>query len=125
VAPILELAAQAGVSSVTGIALHLRGEVRDVFFEWLSAHRPDLMPRYEELYRGRAYAPAAERRRLARLVAGPKTPNERVRERSDRRFEGRSATGHVGAAAPRNPDHDSEPERTSERNPRSPQQRLF
>jgi DNA repair photolyase len=125
VAPILELAAQAGVSSVTGIALHLRGEVRDVFFEWLSAHRPDLMPRYKDLYSGRAYAPAAERRRLARLVAGPKTPNERTRERSDRRFEGRPATGHVGAAARRDPTDDSEPERTPERNPRSPQQRLF
>jgi DNA repair photolyase len=126
VAPILELAEQAGVSSVTGIALHLRGEVRDVFFDWLSAHRPDLMPRYEELYRGRAYAPAAERRRLARLVAGPnRTPDERMRERPDRRFANRTTTGHVGAAARRDPADDSALERTSERNPRSPQQRLF
>jgi DNA repair photolyase len=126
VAPILELAEQAGVSSVTGIALHLRGEVRDLFFDWLSAHRPDLMPRYEELYRGRAYAPVAERRRLARLVDGPnKTPDERIRERSDRRFASRATTGHVGATARRDPAADSALERTSERTPRSPQQRLF
>jgi len=45
VAPILELAAEAGVDYVTGIALHLRGEVRDLFFEWLREHRPDLLPR--------------------------------------------------------------------------------
>src|SRR5438270_129660 len=33
VAPILELCAEAGVDYVTGIALHLRGEVRGLFFE--------------------------------------------------------------------------------------------
>src|SRR5437588_562534 len=33
IAPILELAAEAGASFVSGIALHLRGEVKDVFFE--------------------------------------------------------------------------------------------
>src|SRR5213076_994164 len=34
VAEILELASEAGASYVTGIALHLRGEVRNLFFEW-------------------------------------------------------------------------------------------
>jgi DNA repair photolyase len=68
VAPILELAAEAGAAYVTGIALHLRGEVRDLFFEWLRANRPDLVPRYTELYRRGAYAPLQERRRLTRLV---------------------------------------------------------
>jgi DNA repair photolyase len=71
VAPILELAAQAGAAYVTGIALHLRGEVRPLFFEWLTENRPDLVARYKQLYRGGAYAPAEERRRLARLVEGP------------------------------------------------------
>jgi DNA repair photolyase len=74
VAPILELAAEAGAAYVTGIALHLRGEVRDLFFEWLRANRPDLLPRYGQLYRRGAYAPAHERRRLARLVDGPDLP---------------------------------------------------
>jgi DNA repair photolyase len=68
VAPILELAAEAGAAYVTGIALHLRGEVRDLFFEWLRANRPDLVPRYTELYRRGGYAPLEERRRLTRLV---------------------------------------------------------
>jgi DNA repair photolyase len=65
---ILRLAAEAGATGVGGIALHLRGEVRQVFFDWLRAHRPDLVPRYEELYRRGAYAPQAERERLMRLL---------------------------------------------------------
>ncbi len=71
VAKILELASEAGATYVTGIALHLRGEVRKVFFEWLAEERPDLLTRYRELYRNGAYAPRSERRRLTRLVAGP------------------------------------------------------
>lgn len=69
--PILELAAEAGASYVTGIALHLRRDVRRLFFEWLDEHRPDLVSRYRDLYRNGAYAPVRERRRLARLVQGP------------------------------------------------------
>ena len=65
---ILELAAEAGATSIGGIHLHLRGEVRQVFFEWLRSYRPDLVPRYEELFRRGAYAPAAERERIQRLV---------------------------------------------------------
>ncbi len=66
--PLLELAAQAGATNIGGTALHLRGEVRTVFMDWLRTQRPDLVPRYEELYRHRAYAPREERMRLARLV---------------------------------------------------------
>jgi DNA repair photolyase len=68
VAEILRLAEEAGATGVGGIALHLRGEVREVFFDWLRSHRPDLLPRYEELYRRGAYAPQAERERLMRLL---------------------------------------------------------
>ena len=38
---------------------------------WLSAARPDLSPRYENLYEGRAYAPNAERKRIGSLVRAP------------------------------------------------------
>jgi DNA repair photolyase len=65
---LLELATQAGATSIGGVALHLRGEVRTVFMDWLRSQRPDLVPRYEELYRRRAYAPQSERERLARMV---------------------------------------------------------
>jgi DNA repair photolyase len=96
VAPILELAAEAGVDYISGIALHLRGEVKDLFFEWLRAHRPELIPRYEKLYRRGAYAPAEERRRLAALVKGPDLPpGQRMRgstETPDSQHRGREST---------------------------------
>jgi DNA repair photolyase len=66
--PLLEAAQAAGASSIGGVALHLRGEVRDVFMGWLASQRPDLVGRYEELYRRGAYAPQRERERLAGLV---------------------------------------------------------
>jgi DNA repair photolyase len=68
---ILDLAAEAGAAYVTGIALHLRGEVRQVFMEWLEEHRSDLVPRYIELYRRGAYAPVRERKRLSALIKSP------------------------------------------------------
>jgi hypothetical protein len=67
---------------VSGIALHLRGDVRGLFLDWLRDHRPELIPRYEELYARGAYAPTSERRRLAQLVKGPDLPpGERMRDR--------------------------------------------
>ena len=70
---ILKLADEAGAAYVTGIPLHLRGEVRKVFFDWLRDSRPELMPRYERLYRRGAYAPEDERRRLLALLRAPAT----------------------------------------------------
>ncbi len=84
VAPILELASQAGASYVTGIALHLRGDVRDLWFEWLAANRPDLLERYQQLYRRGAYAPREEQQRLTALVRGPDLePGKRIRGRTE------------------------------------------
>jgi DNA repair photolyase len=94
VAQILERASEAGAAFVTGIALHLRGEVKGLFFAWLEEHRPDLVPRYKALYRRGAYAPPAERERLAGLVKGADLPpGERMRGRLNgpgrrRRLEG-------------------------------------
>jgi DNA repair photolyase len=68
VEPLLEQALEAGATNIAGVALHLRGDVRRVFMDWLRAQRPDLVPRYEELYRRGAYAPRKERDRLARMV---------------------------------------------------------
>jgi len=65
---ILQAATEAGATGVGGAALHLRGEVRGVFMEWLRAYRPDLVEHYEALYRRGAYAPAAERERLIDLL---------------------------------------------------------
>ena len=65
---ILELCGEAGAVSMGGICLHLRGEVRQIFMEWLASYRPDLVPRYERLYARGAYAPQAERDRIAALA---------------------------------------------------------
>src|SRR5262249_56875394 len=68
---IVSIAQDAGATFVNGIALHLRPCVKEVFMSWLSAARPDLVSRYEGLYRARAYAPPAERNRIAALVRAP------------------------------------------------------
>jgi DNA repair photolyase len=77
VAKILELADEAGAAYVTGIALHLRRGVRQVFMDWLRTERPDLVPSYERLYRRGAYAPPSERARLCGMVRrGQTEPTE-------------------------------------------------
>ncbi len=58
----------AGASSVTYTALHLRPGVKEWFARWLRAHRPDLIPRYRELYGDGAYAPKEYRRWLAARI---------------------------------------------------------
>ena len=68
---IVRLATEAGADYITGIALHLRRGVREVYMEWLAEYRPELVPHYEELYRRGAYLPPDERRRLAQLFRGP------------------------------------------------------
>jgi DNA repair photolyase len=69
VEPILELAAANGATGAGGIALHLRPGVREVFMDWLRSQRPDLVPRYEQLYARGSYAPKAERERIAGVLA--------------------------------------------------------
>ncbi|MEA2374276.1 MAG: hypothetical protein QOD53_739, partial [Thermoleophilaceae bacterium] len=71
---IVRIATEAGAVSIGGIALHLRGEVRGIFMDWLRSQRPDLVPRYEEMYRRGAYAPPEVRNRLARLARAPGAP---------------------------------------------------
>jgi DNA repair photolyase len=84
---ILRLASEAGATSIGGITLHLRGEVREIFMDWLRSYRPDLVPRYEELYARGAYAPMAERERVegvlrrARRAAGLPVRTESMRIR--------------------------------------------
>jgi DNA repair photolyase len=53
---IVDLARDAGAVSAAGVTLHLRGEVKDIFFDWLRLHRPDLIPMYEQIYARGAYA---------------------------------------------------------------------
>jgi DNA repair photolyase len=61
--------AAAGASGVTVIPLHLRPGAREWFMAWLSRERPELVPRYQQLYARRAYVPAEYRAWLAQRVA--------------------------------------------------------
>jgi len=123
VAQILELAS-AGAAYVSAVALHLRGELRELFFDWLRAHRPELVAVYEPLYRRGAYMEPDERRRLSQLVKDSDRSFGRRDHgvvRQDRR-PGRGARG----AGSRDPRGAPEPEGSQRpRSPRSAQQRLF
>jgi DNA repair photolyase len=70
VRPIIERAKEAGATFLGSAALHLRDEVKDVFFGWLQAKRPDLLPRYEALYGARATMRPEQRRHATRAVKG-------------------------------------------------------
>jgi DNA repair photolyase len=71
VQPIIDRAKEADATFLGGVALHLRDEVRDVFFAWLEAKRPDLLSRYEKLYaRGRSYMRPEQRKQATRAVRG-------------------------------------------------------
>jgi DNA repair photolyase len=81
---IVSIAEDAGATFVNGIALHLRPGVKEVFMSWLSAARPDLTSRYENLYEGRAYAPSSERNRIGALVRAPnRSRDPRYRRRDE------------------------------------------
>ena len=90
VEPLLEAAAAAGATGIGGIALHLRGDVKQLFFDFLRSHRPDLVELYEKLYARGAYAPAAGAQ-AARGARAPRTAGH-VAEPVSRARRGAAAT---------------------------------
>jgi DNA repair photolyase len=61
--------AASGARHVTPIVLHLRkGGAREWWMRWLVEHRPDLVPKYRELYGDHAYAPKEFQREVADRV---------------------------------------------------------
>ena len=63
VAEIVRLCEEAGAVSIGGIALHLRGEVRGIFFDWLRTRAPTSC-------RATSSCTAAARTRRARSATG-------------------------------------------------------
>jgi DNA repair photolyase len=98
---ILEAAGEMGATNVGGVGLHLRGEVREVFMDWLRQYRPDLVERYARLYQRGAYLPQAERRRLAALARGPDRPRRFLVGPRERTREQASPQGQPADAAER------------------------
>jgi DNA repair photolyase len=82
---IVELASEAGAVHIGGQTLFLRGSVREIFFDWLREHRPDLLERYERLYASGAYL-AADERRAIELKAGVPWARRSRRQRSGHRL---------------------------------------
>jgi hypothetical protein len=89
---VLEACREAGAVSIGGQALFLAGSTKQVFMDWLSGYRPDLVPEYERLYENRARMRKEDRERVeaplrrgkrARPKAGPKfaRPSEVPRAR--------------------------------------------
>ncbi|MFL5824091.1 MAG: radical SAM protein, partial [Solirubrobacteraceae bacterium] len=109
---IVEMAAEAGVDYITGIALHLRGDVKGLFFDWLQEHRPDLLERYRELYQRGAYAPSGERRRLAALVKTPALGSGGFMRGALKETSGR-ATGHQQRSSQARDDRDKQNQPTN------------
>jgi DNA repair photolyase len=113
--PLLEQLGEAAPDSIGGVALHLRGEVREIWFDWLRAHRPDLLPRYERLYERGAYMDRREAERLGSLV-------RRGRRQSGLRGAGsRRASSEASAAVDGREQGGSEEVSP----PQAPQPRLF
>ena len=65
---VVEAAIDAGATHVSPILLHLRPKVKDVYMEWLRDEYPDLVPRYDEMYRRSAYASSHDKDELSKTV---------------------------------------------------------
>jgi DNA repair photolyase len=101
---IVALATEAGAVHIGGITLWLRGSVKEVFFEWLREHRPDLVERYERLYARGAYLPADERRTIERAAGAPwagRTYAQRFRHRGGARIGPRGGPRDPAGTGPR------------------------
>ena len=61
--------AAAGARFVSPIVLHLRPGAREWFLRWLRLNHPELLDGYQDLYRGRAYAPQSYQRQIGEQVA--------------------------------------------------------
>jgi DNA repair photolyase len=110
---ILQAAADAGATGVSGIGLHLRGEVRGIFMDWLRSYRPDLVERYEELYARGAYLPRVEQERIGALVRRTRAATRTRSLGAFRREPGREYEPmRAGIAAAERPPRPPAPEQT-------------
>ena len=66
---VTEAAIDSGATHVSPILLHLRPKVKEVYMEWLGENYPDLVPRYEDMYRKSAYASSADKKALSGKIA--------------------------------------------------------
>jgi DNA repair photolyase len=65
---VVRAAIDAGATHVSPILLHLRPTVREEYMAWLADQYPELVPRYEEMYRTNAYASPRDRKQTTGTV---------------------------------------------------------
>jgi DNA repair photolyase len=65
---VVEAAADAGAVSISGVALHLRGPMREHYLNWLAGVRPDLSALHRARFRAGAYQAQSERDRITEIV---------------------------------------------------------
>jgi len=101
---VVDAALDAGAVSVGAVVLHLRPGVKEHTMGWLAEARPDLVERYEQLYRRGAYA-KDDQARVSEIVrqavarrGGPTSRPSAFRGTVSRQDE-REAPVQVGAAA--------------------------
>jgi DNA repair photolyase len=88
---VVEAALGAGATHVSPILLHLRPGVKEVYMRWLEDNYPDLVGRYQSMYRKSAYASWKQTEALGATIgdlveaAGPRT--RPARRRAGRRRE--------------------------------------
>ncbi|HET7474383.1 MAG TPA: radical SAM protein [Candidatus Limnocylindrales bacterium] len=68
-ADVVKAARDAGATAIWTNVLYLRPGTREHFLDHLAIDWPELLPRYERLYRGRAYATKADQEPIRREVA--------------------------------------------------------
>ena len=96
---LVDLCADAGATHVSPIPLHLRGEVKEIWFDWLAEHHPALLARYRELYGRGAYMHKEESKRLTALVRPKLKPRPADgRPRWRRGARGKPERGDAAAA---------------------------
>jgi len=108
-ADVVKAARDAGATSIWTNVLYLRPGTREHFLDHLARDWPELLPRYERLYRGRAYLGKAEiepvRREVAELrhrfiVGDPPQMPSRPAAADSHALTRRAATMHI---TPRRP----------------------
>ena len=100
VARIVELATRPGRRRSAATRCSCAASVREVFFDWLREHRPDLVERYEKLYARGAYLQLADRRKIERGAGAPWAGwslRASARATAARRAAGRRRTTRRGA----------------------------
>jgi DNA repair photolyase len=60
--------ASSGAASATPLPLHLRPGAREWYLAWLSRYRPELLPRYRDLFASGSYSAAAYQREITARV---------------------------------------------------------